>query len=189
MILNEDDPRRQDYNIPWPVEIVPAGWRVADIWRMILPRWPDLPWYGLAADDCWPVTPGWEATLVEAAARRYVAYPNGTNTEFPLMRNVCVVGGDLARAMGGVFPCAEGYRHNYLDCVLDTMARDLGLLRPLAGVIVDHRHWKLMPGIEHDSTYQRGSADQGDDAARYARWLGSAERRDETERIRRQLGL
>ena len=187
LILNEDDPRKQDYNSPWPVVIVPAGWRVADIWRMILPRWPDLPWYGLMADDCWPITPGWSARLIEAAGMRFVAYPNGTNTEFPLMRNVSVTGGDLVRAMGGVFPCADGYKHNYLDCVLDTVARDLGLLRPLEDVIVDHLHWKLAPGIRHDATYARGSADQHEDAARYHQWLGSAARREETERIRRVL--
>lgn len=178
VVLNEDDPRRAEYEktCPWPIEFCPAGSRFADAWAYILRVHPDLPWYGMLGDDHIAQTPGWNVELVNAASTDYLAYPNGEHTEFPLMRGVCVIGGELVRQMGFiVFPALK---HNYCDVILDLIARDIGHLRPLEHLRVDHCHWKFVNGVIRDETYVRGSVDQSEDAQRYHVWLGSLERNE-----------
>ena len=110
VLVNEDDPERQEYwhlfdrvlprNVPWKLCFVPAGSRCADAHRFITEKYPDEAFYGLICDDHWPVTPGWHKALVEAAGRQFISGPAG-EPSFPLLRNVVVLGGDLVRAMSG----------------------------------------------------------------------------------------
>lgn len=176
VILNADDPQRVQYEAlsPWPIEYCPAGSRLSDAWHYIEKQYSHLPWIGMLGDDHIAQTPGWHERLVEAAADRYLSYPNGEHTEFPLMRGVCVLGGELVRAIGWIY--YPPLKHNYVDVVLDTIARDIGHLRPLEDVRVDHRHWKFCPDVVKDATYERGSTDQTQDMIKYHEWLGSYER-------------
>lgn len=179
VIVNEDDPLLTAYRmvlaaIPyWTLELCPAGSRFVDAWSYVFKQHPNLPWYGMLGDDHIAQTEGWHETLVKEAGTEFLAYPNGAHTEFPLMRGVCVIGGDLVRAMG--FICAPFLRHNYVDVVLDHIARDAGLLKPCGSERVDHQHWKFTPK-PIDETYLRGSHDQGEDAQRYHTWLSSQDR-------------
>lgn len=185
VVINEDDPCRSEYEnmlgmrdreptVMWELALCPAGSRFCDVWDWIYKTWPDLPWYGMLGDDHIPRTQGWHEEMVAAAADRYLAYPNGDHTEFPLMRGVCVIGGELVRQMGWIV--LPGLRHNFCDCVLDLVARDNNLLRPLEHHRVDHLHWKFVAGVVRDHTYERGSADQNEDMWRWHNWLTSADR-------------
>lgn len=176
VIVNEDDPSRAEYEAtsPWPIEFCPAGSRLGGAYRFAYERHCDEPWYGMFGDDHIAQTPGWSDVLVQKAGSRFLAYPNGEHTEFPLMRGTCVVGGELAKQLGWIF--APGLIHNYCDCFLDTICRDAGLLKACPEVFVNHLHWKFCVGVAQDATYVRGSSDQGQDAGRYHSWMGSQER-------------
>lgn len=187
VIVNEDDPKREEYLriSPWPIEFIPAGSRFCDAWRWIEANQQDYAWYGMLADDMWPRTPYWYTLLPEAAEDRYIAYPNGNDVEFPLLRACCVLGGGIFRAIGQMAP--PEFKHNYIDVMIDTLGRDAGILRALPDVWVDHHHWKFVSGVVRDATYIRGSADQDLDAHHYWQWMGGQDRRDKNERIRKFL--
>lgn len=187
VLVNEDDPAVNDYweLSPWPIELLPAGSRCADAWRWMYDKHPDHSYYGMVCDDNTPQTDGWHQALVTAAENCYIAYPNGKNTEFPLMRGVCCIGGDFVRAIGGVV--LPGYQHNYVDVVLNTIGDDSGLMRPLSHIHVDHNHWRFDPQVVRDETYLRGSADQAADGDRHDVFMRSAERRMIKVRIAKAL--
>ncbi len=182
LLVNEDDPTRAEYekNSPWSIDFIPAGSRCVDAWKYAFNTYPDLYWYGLLADDHIPETPGWHNRLVEEAGTRYLAFPNGQQ-EFPLMRNVSVLGGDFARAMGHLLPTR--YVHNYADCEMCLIASDNGLSRPISDVFVSHHHWKFVPGLGQDRTAVRTMEHHDHDASLFYSWLGSQERRDMNARI------
>lgn len=183
LIVNEDDPTRAQYEInsPWPIEYIPAGSRCVDAWNYVYKNYHFLPWFGLLADDHVPQTRGWHDRLVEEAGTRYLAFPNGQK-EFPLMRNVSVLGGDFARAMNHLLPTK--YLHNYADCEMCLIASDNGLSRPISDVFVTHEHWKFVPGLGQDATARRTMEYHDEDARRFYSWLGSQERQDMNARIR-----
>ena len=189
VLVNEDDPKKRDYykyeSKQWEIQTIPAESRCSDAHREILKRWPNEASYGLLCDDHWPITPGWYKALEAAAEAKYFSTPNGEPL-FPLMRNALCIGGDVARAMGSIAPIAT--RHNYEDNVWDTIAEDFGLLRPLEGVFVEHRH--PVHGLaEKDATYERGSADIELDAATFHEWLNVRGNSEMYGRIAALLGI
>lgn len=183
VLVNEDDPTIETYLkvSPWRVEVVPAGSRFCDTWRHVMKEYPHLDWYGMLGDDHVAQTPGWYDRLVQEAGLRYLAYPNGEHTEFPLMRGVCVIGGDLVRAIGWIVH--PELVHNYCDVILHDIAAHAGLLKPVAEHRVDHEHWKFRDTVKRDATYLRGSIDQQQDAERYHKWLHGAERQATNHRV------
>lgn len=195
VLVNEDDPRRMEYFValskafgydhPWYIHIIPAGSRCADAHRYLSEAWPDEPFYGLLCDDHWPVTMGWWQRMEEAAEDRYIVTPNGEPL-YPKIRNAVAFGGGLVRAMGSLVPCAV--KHNYEDNLWDQVAEDFGILRPLADVYVEHRHWVHGSAIV-DATYERGSADAQTDAGIFHDWLASKERLAMCRRVAKFLGV
>jgi len=210
VLINEDDPQRDRYfqvldwlkmeaaptapgeipplhrpPVPWRLAGIAPGSRCADAHRDITMAWPDEPFYGLLCDDQWPITPGWHEALIQAAGERYISTPAG-EPSFPKLRNALVIGGELARAMGSLVPCAV--KHNYEDNLWDQVAEDFQALRPLKDVIVEHRHW-IHGSAQKDATYERGSHDANQDREIFLEWLRSPERAAMNQRIATVHGL
>lgn len=198
VLINEDDPERERYfqvldglkerediAYPWRLCGIAPGSRCADAYRVIAKRWPDEPFYGIVDDDIHPMTPGWHTALEQAAGDRFISLAGG-EPHFPLMRNARCMGGELARAMGGICP-VEGLKHNYTDCIWDHVAQDFDVLRACPEVIAEHRHW-IRKQVPKDITYERGSADIDRDKAVFEQWLHSTERMDMQRRVAKLYG-
>jgi hypothetical protein len=198
VLVNEDDPTLDEYRAlerelrleadsqrvprrgcPWFVVPIPAGSRCSDAHRFITTKFADDAFFGLLCDDQFPITPGWDKALVDAAGARFISTPAG-EPHFPLLRNALVLGGDLVRAMGTLVPAPV--KHNYEDNIWDRIAADFNILCPLVDVIVEHRHW-IHGTAKRDATYERGSYDIEEDRKVYETWLGSADRMKLCERI------
>lgn len=188
VLVNMDDPARNDYQLfsPFPVLMVPPGSRFADACRFAFDRLPQSKFYGIIDDDYWPVTPGWNDRMVEAAGDRFIAIANN-KVNFPSLYTCRVMGGELARAIGTIAPGTMC--HNYSDDAWARFAEDFGLLRPLDDVVVEHHHHLFRSDVEKDATYERGSGDITEDQARYAVWLNSDERRAQCRRVADLLGV
>lgn len=196
ILINEDDPERERYfqvrdalfaergPLPFVLHPIPAGSRCADAYRVIDQRWPTAPFYGVLDDDLYPITPGWHTALEQAAGGRFISLAGGEK-HFPLLRNARCMGGELARAMGGICP-VEGLKHNYTDCIWDTVAADFGVLRPCPDFIVEHRHW-IRGEANKDLTYEHGSHDIDQDRKVFIEWLRSQARADMSQRIGKLL--
>lgn len=190
IVLNEDDEKKRDYLDQWPVVtwklmMAPQGSRPGDIWRIISKHHADDEFFGILSDDMWPETPEWWRLMQEAAGSRYIALAND-KWQFPKLRNIVCIGGELVRAMGSLAPC--DLNHNYIDNVWEKTANDFGLLKPLSNVVIRHRHWLNDPSVSQDETYRRGAANIKDDGERYKKWAFSDERREASERIAKMLG-
>jgi hypothetical protein len=187
LVLHEDDPKRGEYKSPagWQTIICPPNMRWGDVWRWIQEQSPNAVFYGVLGDDHEPITPGWHEQLEEAAGSQNIALANG-DKRFPLIRNVCCIGGDLARAMGELAP--GRLLHNYIDDVWDGIAKEFGLLRQLPDVVIRHRHPDLDPGIPRDQTYGEGAALMAPDALLYRIWLMGQERKAMRARVAKMLG-
>lgn len=190
LLINEDDPTLPDYRaeLPagWKIDLWPAGFRIADIYRGLVDRFPNESFYGLFCDDNEPQTPGWHEILALAAEDRYVAIANG-DASYPKVRNAAVFGAALGRAMGSLVPA--GFRHNYMDDAWDLLLGDLNLLRPCDGVIVRHRHPLIDPTIPTDATYTRGSSDIAEDALVWRKYLIGGERWNFAARVAAALNI
>lgn len=169
--------------------LVPVGSGLGDSIRWAFEHFPDEPFYGFFGDDHWPVTPGCWKRLEEAAADLYVSFSAG-GTHGPdgcsIIGGTFCVGGELARAMGGVVP--PGFIHNFWDNVIETVATDFDLLRPCPEVRIEHRHW-INEAAPKDVCYARGEANFAKDKATYKDWLNGNARMKTNERVAAMLGL
>ena len=157
---------------------VPANWTVVygesdmtlgDVMRWFYATHPGLAWYGIITDDQVPVTPGWDATLVERAGTTRIVSSNDGWQAPQRMHGAAVFGGDVVRAMGYLVP--EGFQHQFIDDVWETVGRDTGIWDPVAAmdVLVEHRH-PIKVGEEMDATYRANFAKQEADARRFQAW-------------------
>jgi len=106
-------------------------------------------YYGFLADDLLPRTEGWDQKLIEAAGDDGVAFGkdsiyNGSFASHP------VVAGELVRRVGWL--SLVGLQHLYVDAVWTEIGRQLGTLRYLPDVVVEHLHFSNQKA-ELDKTY------------------------------------
>lgn len=188
VLVNEDDPRRADYEATsaWPIHFVPAGSRVCDVWREVFRLFPDDPYYGVLSDDLIPLTAGWHEKMVEAAGKHRFANPRGGPMWPQKLRSAVCIGGDLVRAMGGLTPV--GFRHNFVDDVWDLVGQTFRLIAPLPDVTVEHRH-PLFGTAEADATHARGSADFEQDRERFQEWRTGGEWIEMAQRVAALTGM
>lgn len=165
--IDADDPARAEYEkIEYPdnFEIVvgyaPAGGGSATLINEFYQEHPDLPWYGLLADDVRCGSVGWDRKLIEAAGHARVAYgPDGLCN-----RSCCthpVLGGDLVREMGWI--ALPGVRHYFVDMVLFQTMKRAGLIRYVEDARLIHRpvkqekrkSWAMTDRVVFDH-FQRG---------------------------------
>nr|WP_294549958.1 hypothetical protein [uncultured Rhodopila sp.] len=161
------------------VEVLPPGWQIeldhpltpcSLVYRLnrSFALVPDRDWYGLIADDNWPVTPGWDVKLIEAATRTGIASCDDGWQAPRRMHSAVVWRGDILRAAGfWVPPCM---RHNYIDDFWETIGRRFGFWTCLPDVRVEHRHWKRDATVSKDTTYERGEATLMADYHAFVAW-------------------
>lgn len=169
VLVNEDDPRRADYEVlsPWLIRFIPAGSRVCDAWRYVYEEFPSEPFYGVLSDDCIPLTEGWAGKMAAAAGDRHFANPRGGFGWPQKMRTAVCLGGGLVRAMGCLAPA--GFNHNFVDDVWDLVGATFRLIVPVPDVTIEHRH-PIYGAVERDATHARGSGDFERDRARFQEW-------------------
>jgi hypothetical protein len=188
VLVNEDDPRRADYEAtsPWMIHLIPAGSRVCDAWREVYRMFPHEAYYGVTSDDCIPMTPGWHDKMVEAAGKHHFANPRGGFGWPKKMRTSLCIGGDLVRAMGCLAP--DGFNHNFVDDVWDLVGSTFRLIVALPDVTIEHQH-PIYGTAERDETYARGSADFEKDRARFEEWKRGSEWVEMANRVAAVAGM
>ena len=141
---------------------LPEGWSVRiqhrddDCLTKVLNRYfracPEMEWYGVLADDNWPVTPGWDRLLVEAALKTGIASCDDGWQAPKRMHSAWVLRGDVIRCAGFWQP--PMCRHSFVDDFWEEIGRDFGLWTCLMDVRVEHRH-PLKTGASLDETSRR----------------------------------
>lgn len=196
--VNADDPEYAGYRSL----ALPADWMMATLAegtigmahgiREVFRGFPDMPWYGIIADDNAVETTGFERALIEAAGPLGIASGNdlwqaSEDIREARIHGAIVIGGDLARALGYLIP--EGFAHLYWDDVLEHLGRELGNWKCLMSVITPHNH-PLRLGVEMDATTSRvNSAEMyAADSRSFEQWLKNEFHHD-VERVRRAMGI
>jgi len=155
---------------------IPANWRVVygessmtlgDVMRWFRAEYPNLPWYGIITDDQVPVTPGWDMKLVEAAGRTKIVSSDDGWQAPQRIHGAVVFGGEVLRLMGYLAP--EGFQHQFIDDVWETIGRQSGLWTVDMTVKVEHRH-PMKHGAELDLVYRENFAKQQADQRAYKNW-------------------
>lgn len=151
-----------DCPLPMP-EGLPDNWHMigqpraglAERHNHALGLFPNEPWYGLAADDLVPLTPGFEQRLIEAAGSDRIAFgPDGINDD--RLVGHCVIGGDLVREIGWLM--LPGLARLYADNVWTDIGHERGCLRYLPDVRLAHLHFSTGQSA-FDETYRKPEAD------------------------------
>jgi hypothetical protein len=125
-------------------------------------------WYGLIADDNWPVTEGWDKALIETAMRTGIASCDDGWQAPRRMHSAVVWRANVLRAAGFWMP--RCLRHNYVDDFWETIGRRFGFWTCLRDVRVEHRHWKQDETIEKDAIYTLGESSMEADFAAFMDW-------------------
>ncbi len=156
---------------------IPANWQVVygeqdmslgDVMRWFFASAPNEPWYGIITDDQVPVTPGWDKTLVEQAGTTKIVSSND-GWQAPLrIHGAVVFGGDVVRGMGYLVP--EGFTHQFIDDLWETIGRETGLWYVDMDVMVEHRHPGKNGGVNWDISYQQNFARAPADQRRFQSW-------------------
>jgi len=188
VLVNEDDPHRDDYArlSPWPVRFIPAGSRAADAHRFVYENYTNEAWYGILSDDLVPITPGWPAKMIEAAGSHHIANPRGGPGWPQKIRSAVCFGGDLVREMGGLVP--PGFNHNFVDDVWDLVGSTFRLIVPVHDVTIEHKH-PIYGTAKNDATYARGSADFEADRLRFHSWKTGGEWAEMAKRVAALTGM
>jgi hypothetical protein len=148
------------------------GDKTREIWDEIK----DCSWLGLIGDDCIPVTPKWDALLTERLSPWSIISCNDAWQAPARLGNCWIMGGDLVRAMGGIFP--GKLQHLFVDDVWETIGKEAQCWECRMDVTVRHAHvlkGEAKADETHTSVYGvKGDHSDGlwpEDAAEYKRWL------------------
>lgn len=180
LVLSADDdclPAYRDIALPpgWSTQIVENdGGGCAEKVRQFYAANPDQPWYGWMADDYEIQADGFEARLIAAAGPWGIASADDgwqarEDIEIGRMHGVSVFGGALLQVIGYWAPA--GFRHCYVDNVLETIGRELGCWRTLMDVKTPHLH-PAKTGGQGDAAWRSANSAEAmaDDAAVFRRW-------------------
>jgi hypothetical protein len=137
-------------------------------------------WYGMIADDDYPVTQRWDVKLIEAANRHGIATgDDGWQSPWRL-GSAAVWRGDVLCAAGfWMPPCV---RHWYVDDFWEFIGRGLNLWHCDMTVRVEHLH-HANGRAPIDSTYQIGDSGAALDKAAFLAWIQSSEFQDVVDRL------
>lgn len=149
---------------------------MAEAMRWFFRAYPDEAWYGFLADDNVPVTPGWDARMIQEAGRWqlvdchdgvYLSVSGNPGDAYPL-KGAQVFGGDLVRAAGwwalpGVFQAGID------DAWNEICTRGLGNRIYMKSVVVEHHNWRT--GLREKDGTDTASQDHGNqDMETFRRW-------------------
>ncbi len=144
------------------VDATDYGEAIRSVWSRVK----DLPWIGLVCDDLVPCTPNWDTQLI-ASLRGWNVVSSNDGWQAPKrMHGAIVWSGDLARAIGWVFP--ERLSHIFHDDIWETLGRETGNWEVRMDVMVKHLHEALQGVV--GPTMDRNSALWKRDEARFNEW-------------------
>lgn len=170
---------------------MPEGWskvtclkhlNIGAIMRRFYQGFPNLNWYGWMADDCVPLSPGWDQKLIETAKPKYISYPNDNwqrgvkeRDGSPHVTSIICMGGDLVRSMG--FWVLPNQVQMFIDDVWESVAVPCNLMRYQPDVHCDHRHFAngKRPRDGTDTRLFNARNFPDDDREIYESWLSSQE--------------
>ena len=132
--------------------------------------YPVLMWL---ADDCVPVTPGWDKILLAAlddlGGHGWVYPDDRRRSDVP---EHWMVSSDVVKALGWF---ANPYlSHFYLDNSIAELGKRAGLIRWCPEAVIEHRHYSVAEDTEHDELYQSTEDKFGaPDLQAFQAWRGS----------------
>jgi hypothetical protein len=152
-VVDEDDPQLPGYQAArdefWSSALemlsLPSAGRTGCVtplnaaWRELAVDGADAFAYGFLGDDHWPVTDGWDVSLVEAlrGLGTGLAYGDDLHHGERLPTAVAMTA-DIPRALGYLAPPA--FRHLYVDNYWLRLGREADAIRYLSDVVIEHRH-------------------------------------------------
>lgn len=169
--LDQCDPALEKIlSLNWPKTFtVRIGKRegVAKATNELFQEFKDEPWYGFLADDFVPKTVQWDKKLADAASNKFISYPNDMAEREDLPTLPCV-GGDLIREIGYFgFPFTH---HYYVDTVYQFLGKNLGIIKRLDNVIVEHMHYEFGKS-NLDIVYQESNEKFKNDKSIWKKWI------------------
>ena len=124
----------------------------------------------LASDDLVFVTPGWDEILLAKLAAMGGTGIIGWDSRrrYDLLEHVLMSSG-IVKALGYfALPCCG---HFYVDNAWTELGKRAGLLGYCPDVLIEHRHYSVTPGVEHDATYREAEKKHGAaDLAAFQQW-------------------
>ena len=137
-------------------------------------------------DDNVFVTPGWDeimlAMLEEMGGSGWVYPDNKRRSDVPEM---WACSSDVVQALGW-FLC-PAMDHFYVDNAVAELGKRSGLIRFCPQAVIEHRHYSVTPGVEHDATYREAEEKFGSsDLNAFQQWRADV-MPYEVARLRRQF--
>jgi hypothetical protein len=151
----------------WDIEIMPENIGLCGAMQHYFRTHPDEPFYGLACDDEYVYTPGWDTTLTKTAGSSFIAFGNDGWQSGRRQHGYVTWGGDLVRKVG--FLSLPGLWHWYHDDVWEAIAERMALNRFCPNVHLEHKHYRAQKS-EDDETYILGRSRSEADAGVYTKW-------------------
>jgi hypothetical protein len=169
--VDDDDVSLNDYmqvKLPDTFELI-VGPRIGlkSSMEEMFHKYPNEPWYGLAADDLIPKTQYWDQLLVNEAGLKRIAYPNDMGKD-PTLPTHPVIGGNLVRAVGW-FGHPDCY-HFYLDNAWKFIGERLENIVRLEDVVVEHLHYSFKKSSK-DQTYLDQKPNMQTDGEAFNKWI------------------
>lgn len=190
VIIDQDN--LEPYNEAW--KEAPENWilfpnkevrNLRDAMNSCVKCFPDDPFYGIIADDCIPITEGWDIQLSEACKPHYIAWPDdgiwgGNLPTHPF------IGGDMVRAWGWFSPPYTN-RH-CADFIWKDFANALDIGKYCENVKIKHQHWQTGEA-EFDATYAtQPSPSEGHDQYHNV-YKNSEQFKKDVESVKEKLGI
>lgn len=161
---------RYQFPVNWKLHIsdgVSMGDKIREKWDF----YKDCDWVGVLNDDHIPVTPEWDARLINRLTGTNFVSCNDRWCAPQKAAGATLWSGDLMRAVGWIFP--PGLRHLYIDDLWEHLGRQTCCWHIDMSVVIEHRH--VFNGVPEDSTH-RISYDQtlwNQDRDTYQKWLAT----------------
>ena len=117
---------------------------MADLYRV-------LAWFG---DDCVPVTPGFDRLMLDMldgqlGGSGWVYADDKRRSDVP---EHWMCSSDVVKELGWYANPALG--HFYIDNCVGELGKRSGLIRYCPQAVVEHKHYSVAAGVEHDTVYQ-----------------------------------
>lgn len=144
---------------------------------------PDMEWLGWLGDDHLPETPHWDLRLIKQLTGMNIVSSNDGSQAPKRATGAICWSGDLLRAIGYIYPA--GFSHTYIDDLVETFGKELGVWSVDMDVMVRHRHASDGGRAERDDTFLRSQRHTISDDKRYQEWR----RKEKGEAIERVLAM
>ena len=186
-VLLDDDDAGIYADVPWRprvmVHIRRRAWLTEKLNRALVSAAVTVPVVGWLADDTIPVTPGWDALLLEALERAGPGVAFGNGGRRPGFPEHQVVSSGIVSALGWYFE--PSLRHYYTDNVWSDLADAAACRRYVPAAVIRHDHYEVT-GAPRDETYARAEVNGRIDKDMYLAWRTRRFRQD-AETVRQAI--